>query len=107
MLLFDADPLPAFPSPAETALADRLGPEGIREIDEAILHASAARFLKVARIVIDSLDAVGSSWRDEPTVHLHVRRVIALAKAGRLESQGDLHRPRWSEVRRVAVVDGS
>jgi len=106
MLFFDADPLPTSPSPAEAALAGRLGPEGIRAIDEAILGASATRFLKVARIVVDSLEALGSSWEDEPCVHLHVRRVIALTDTGRLEGQGNLFKPRWSEVRRVAAVSG-
>ncbi len=100
MLIYDADPLPDLPSPAEAALAERLGPEGIRAIDEAILHASAERFLKVARIVLDSLKAVGSSYADEPSVHLHVRRVIALTNADLLDGQGNLHEPRWGEVRR-------
>ena len=54
--------------------------------------------MKVARVVIDAIKA-GRFSTDEERVQLYVRRTIALVSAGRLEAQGNLHRPRFSEVR--------
>lgn len=99
MLLFDNDDqLPAAPSQEEEALAEALGPRGLAAIDQAIVKAAQQRWQKVARVVHDAVKAGGSSLEEEQ-VQLHVRRVIALVGVGTLEAQGNLRRPRFSEVR--------
>jgi hypothetical protein len=98
LLLDDEDQLPASPTREETAFADALGPNGMTSIDDAIIKATRQRWLKVARVVPDAIDAGGFSPEEE-RVQLHVRRIIALVEAGALEAQGNLRQPRFSEVR--------
>jgi hypothetical protein len=80
-------------------------------IDQAILTCCKPRFRKVARILTDVAQALGMPlpmaerlYSDEapegPTeVDLIADRIKALIKAGTLESQGDLDRWRFSEIR--------
>jgi hypothetical protein len=98
LLLDDDDQLPDAPTEAETLLAESLGAAGLLAIDEAIVNATPTRWLKVARIVVDAITAAGFST-EEAQVQLHVRRTIALVAAGRLDAQGNVQRPRFSEVR--------
>jgi len=104
MLFSDGENLPDSPSPGEAKLASVLGPEGIRVIDETLTRKARASWLKVARVVADALRENGYAAHDEDYVHLHVRRVIALVNSGDLQSQGDLRRPRWSEIRLSAAT---
>jgi hypothetical protein len=99
VLFFDSDPLPESPTPEEAKLSAALGPEGLRGIDEVLTRKASTNWLKVAQLVVDALKDGGYSVDENRCVHLHVRRVIALVEAGVLTSQGDLRRPRWSEVR--------
>jgi hypothetical protein len=99
LLLDDDDALPHQPSSSEAALTARIGPEGLDAIDEALARHAARHWRKVARVVLDAVKASGSSLTDEPLVQLHVRRLMTLVERGVLESQGNLRRPRWSEVR--------
>src|SRR4051812_24941958 len=98
LLLDDSDQVTALPTEGEAALTSSLGPARLAAIDEAIAKAAQPRWLKVARVVIDAIKAGGFATNDDE-VQLHVRRVIALVDAGRLEAQGNLHRPRFSEIR--------
>ena len=98
LLLADDDEVPALPTEAETSLAGSLGSDGLQAIDEAIGNAARPHWLKVARIVVDAIRSAGFTT-EEAQVQLHVRRTIALVSAGLLEAQGNLHRPRFSEVR--------
>ena len=98
LLLDDDDRVPASATEAEAALAGRLGKAGLAAVDAAIVGATRPKWLKVARVVWDAIKAGGYST-DEEQVQLHLRRVIALVDAGKLEAQGDLYRPRFSEVR--------
>jgi hypothetical protein len=98
-VLFYDDQLPDAPGDQEVKLAEQLGEEELRAIDARIEGLTQARWLKVARIVADALQAGGYSTREESHVHLHVRRVIGLVNSGALEAQGNVRRPRWSEVR--------
>jgi hypothetical protein len=98
LLLDDEDRLSDWPNEAETLLAASLGTAGLLAIDQAIVNAAQTRWLKVARVVVDAIMAAGFSM-EEAQVQLHVRRTIALVSAGRLDAQGDVHRPRFSEVR--------
>jgi hypothetical protein len=99
VLFFDSEPLPESPSADEAELTAALGSEALCVMDETLTRTAGARWLKVARVVVEALEESGYSYDDERYVHLHVRRVIGLVEAGVLQSQGDLRRPRWSEVR--------
>jgi hypothetical protein len=90
--------LPASPTQEETELVRALGPNGLKAVDDAIVKATQRRWLKVARIVTDAIEAGGFSIAEDQ-LDLHVRRIIALVKVGTLESQGNLRRPLFSEVR--------
>jgi len=90
--------LPTVASESERALAESLGPAGLQSIDDAITKATQPPWLKVARVVSDAMKA-GGYVGDEPDFELHVRRVIVLVESGALEAQGNLRRPRFSEVR--------
>ena len=99
MLLWDdGDQVTTSPTAGEAALAASLGSTGLAAIDAAILKATRPRWFKVARVVVDAIKDGGFATDDDP-VQLHVRRLIALVHAGKLEAQGNLLRPRFSEVR--------
>jgi hypothetical protein len=80
-------------------------------VDQAILTCCRPRFLKVARIITDVAKALqmplpmaerlyDDKAPEEPTeVDFIADRIKALVKAGTLESQGDLDRWRFSEIR--------
>jgi hypothetical protein len=93
--------LPALAGDSERVLAESLGPAGLGSIDEAIAKATQPSWLKLARVVSDAMKAGGYSG--DPEFDLHVRRVILLVETGALEAQGNLRRPRFSEVRLPAV----
>jgi hypothetical protein len=99
LLLDDDDELPPQPNEAEARLSSELGDARLQAIDHAIRQSARPRWLKVARVVIDALKAGSFDTPDDATIHLHVRRLISLVEFGTLESQGNLRRPRWSEVR--------
>ena len=98
LLLDDDDELPESPEPGEVVLAARLGLNGLQAIDAALVGHARSTWLKVARVVHEALDS-GCFAVEDDTVDLHVRRVVSLVASGKLESQGNLRRPRWSEVR--------
>jgi hypothetical protein len=66
-------------------------------VDQAILTCCKPRFLKVARILTD----VAKALKEPPDVDFHfiARRIKALVKAEKLESQGNLDRWGFSEIR--------
>jgi len=68
------------------------------EIDAAILSFAEDRWLKVARIAWETFNALGVEGNDHERAF--TLRVQALVHAGKLESQGDLSRWRYSEIRR-------
>jgi hypothetical protein len=69
-----------------------------RRIDELILASAAPRWLKVARVMGDVLNACR---RDNVAVSEYaiVKRVDYLVDHGKLQAQGNVYRPRYSEVR--------
>jgi hypothetical protein len=69
-----------------------------QRIDEFILASAAPRWLKVARVMGDVLNACR---RDNVAVSEYaiVKRVDYLVDHGKLQAQGNLYRPRYSEVR--------
>ncbi|MBK8814826.1 MAG: hypothetical protein IPN42_04625 [Methylococcaceae bacterium] len=98
LLLDDEDELPAFPQEEEQALAFELGIYGLSKIDEAIVNNTKANWSKVARVISEAITAGGLNY-SEATINLHTRRVMLLVESGALESQGNLKKPRFSEVR--------
>jgi hypothetical protein len=98
LLLDDDDVLPDVPDEAETLLAAQLGTDRLKRIDDNLREHVQDRWLKVARVVADSVRNAGVSLSDENVVRLHVRRVKALVESGFIEGQGNLLRPRWSEI---------
>jgi len=104
LLLDDDDELPALPEPGEFALTEQLGPHGLHMVDDALLAHAKPTWLKVARIVHDALNSGGFAIEDD-AVDLHVRRVGELVRSGLLDAQGNLNRPRFSEVRVRAPDD--
>lgn len=99
LLLDDDDELPSVPTKGEASLATVLGAARLGRIDEALTNSAGANWHKVARIVYDAVKSGGFDHWDDSCLHLHVRRVIRLVDIGVFEAQGNLHRPRWSEVR--------
>ncbi len=70
------------------------------ELDELILSVTQTRWLKVARIVgqtVAQLEHAGCA----PDLKLIARRIEALAGVGVLESRGDLSQWRYSEIRQA------
>jgi hypothetical protein len=65
------------------------------EIDRVILEHCRDNWLKVARVIVATSEALGVPTELEPIAH----RIEMLVKAGKLESQGNLARWRFSEVR--------
>jgi hypothetical protein len=99
LLLDDDDELPLTPTEGERTLAAQLGSEGLRAIDAALQRQTRTSWLKVARVVSDALSAGRFPLGDDAHIELHVRRLMALVESGALEAQGNVRRPRWSEVR--------
>ena len=99
LLIDDDDELPSDPTEEEAKLIAALGEVGLHAIDENLVKQARRGWLKVARVISDTLRAGGFPGLDDADVQLHARRVMALVESGALEAQGNLRRPRWSEVR--------
>lgn len=99
MLIDDGDELPGTPDEGETQLVTTLGTARLERIDETIRKHVHTRWLKVARVVALAMKDGDFSPTDADAVRLHVRRVSALVESGAIEGQGNLRKPRWSEVR--------
>jgi hypothetical protein len=98
LLLDDDEELSETPSQAEACLTAELGPDAIKQVDDSLCRHATRKWLKSASVVVDSLRDRGFPTSDTH-VALLVRRVIALVQSGALEAQGNLRKPRWSEVR--------
>jgi hypothetical protein len=68
------------------------------DIDQMILSLADTRWLKVAMIMGRVDMALEKQGADILPVAVHAR-IVAIVKAGLLESKGDVRRPRYSEVR--------
>lgn len=73
------------------------------ELDELLMAQIQGRWLKVARVMATII--LDHDMQDEDRI---LSRIKALAKAKKIESAGDLNKPRYSEVRLpVSSKDGS
>ena len=102
LLLDDDDELPRSPAVGEATLTAQLGADGLRAIDAALQRYTRGPWLKAARVVSEAVAAGGFSLGDDSHIELHVRRLIVLVDSGVLEGQGNLRKPRRSEVRHVS-----
>jgi len=82
----------------EREFLNLLSSEKLKEIDNAILSSASQNYLKVARLVGDLLRNNDIHIQGIPDV-FYSERIRQLVKNGLLESQGNLHYMRYSEVR--------
>jgi hypothetical protein len=69
-------------------------------IDQVILAVAEPRWQKVAMVMAKTMRADGVGVADDDDGYeVIASRIRALVECGRLEAQGDLHKPRFSEVR--------
>lgn len=87
------------PTEEEQARIDKLTPEEIHVIDEAILASVSAQWRKVARVVGGAIIATAETVPDGVPDIFYGERVRQLVAAGKVESQGDLNCMRFSEIR--------
>jgi hypothetical protein len=100
-----------FPGALFLTTEDTMSPE---LVDQTILASCKPRFLKVARVIIDTATVLkvpipmegifidATETLEEPagtSVDFIVERIKALVKAKGLESAGDVDRWRYSEIR--------
>jgi hypothetical protein len=83
---------------AQSMRVSTLTQEDLWDIDRELLTQSARSWRKVSRIVGQAIDKLSSRIPDVPDVY-YAQRVRHLVEIGKLESQGDLHFMRDSEVR--------
>ena len=69
------------------------------EIDEAILAVCEPLWRKVAYVVTTAADKLADLPEGSEGYRLVERRLKLLVKDGQLVAQGDISRPRYSEVR--------
>jgi hypothetical protein len=85
-------------TPAENSAVVKLSDADLQVIDDAILTNCAQKWLKVARVVTLTEDALKGRYPDLSYI-FYSQRLIHLAAEGHLESQGNLEHIRFSEVR--------
>ena len=95
----DLDPDPPL-SKTDEDLVRSLSTETIAMIDTALLSETLVNWRKVAMVVARTMEAVEGHVVALPDVYF-AQRVRYLVASGKLDSQGDLSRMRYSEVRLV------
>jgi uncharacterized protein DUF3658 len=83
---------------AQSLRVSKLTQDDLWDIDRELIAQSARSWRKVARIVASTMDKLSSRIPDVPDIY-YAQRVRHLVEIGKLESQGDLHYMRLSEVR--------
>lgn len=85
-------------SAEEQSAAAKLTDVDLQVIGDAILANASDRWLKVARVVISTVNALNNRYPDLSYV-FYVQHLSRLVEDGRLESRGNLAYMRFSEVR--------
>jgi Protein of unknown function len=83
----------------DEVLSRSLSPETITLIDAALLSETLENWRKVAMVVARTMEVLDGRVIALPDIYF-ARRVRYLVENGKLDSQGDLSRMRYSEVRR-------
>ena len=86
-------------TPDQVKLVEQLTEEEVQTIDNALLSNTGERWRKVAMVVGTTMMELPSRVEGIPDIY-YSKRVQKLVIDGLLESQGDLSRMRYSEVRR-------
>jgi hypothetical protein len=82
----------------DLAAISQLTEADIAAIDLALLAECATSWRKVARVIGFAMKSLQEKLEDIPDSY-YAQRVLVLAAAGKIESQGNLHYMRSSEVR--------
>jgi hypothetical protein len=72
--VYDDGELPVQPEQDESKLAAQLGDDGLRAVDAALQQQTRPRWLKVARVIADALEAGGFDPSVAGAVDLHGMR---------------------------------
>ena len=94
------DDIPEDPplSPEQKKLVAKLSPEDIKNIDATLMHNITDQWRKVARVIGTTMKDLEGDYYVLPDL-FYGERVRALKKRNLFESQGDLRKMRYSEVR--------
>lgn len=76
----------------------KLTQQQVSEIDSALLSQASPQWRKVARVVCSAMLQLKGRYVGIPDVY-YAKRVAELVSSGVFESQGNLRRMRFSEVR--------
>jgi len=79
-------------------LVAQLKNDDLKAIDKALLSNACGYWRKVARVVGTTMSELPNKIQGLPDV-FYAQRILHLVSEGRLLSQGDLNRMRYSEVR--------
>jgi len=88
--------------PEETATVNALTPENITAIDDALLGATSSNWSKVAMVLARQMKSRPGVPDDVP-LEFYWSRLCNMVARGDLDSQGNLRRARFSEVRRAFI----
>jgi len=94
----EAPPFDPELTPEQLVLASGLSSEQVEEIDAALLSASGKHWRKVAMVVATAMNSLPNKIVGLPDVY-YSQRVAVLAEQGKLISEGNLRRMRFSEVK--------
>ena len=83
----------------QQAKVEALSVVELNAIDNALIENTTHHWRKVARVVMSSMQGLEGRVKGIPDV-FYGQRVKALVDSGQLESQGNLNRMRYSEVKR-------
>ncbi len=86
----------------EAAIVNALMPGDIKAIDDALLNATSLNWSKVAMVLAKQMKSRPGLPDDVP-LEFYWSRLCNMVALGDLESQGNLRRARFSEVRRVTM----
>lgn len=79
-------------------LVGTLSDDELREIDQALLSSSGKQYRKVAMVIAMAMGSLEHRVKGIPDI-FYSQRVSYLVDQGRLVSQGNLKRMRYSEVK--------
>lgn len=85
-------------TPDQVTLIAKLSKEQLQEIDQALLSETGKHYRKVAMVVAMAMGNLEHRVKSIPDI-FYSQRVAGLVAQGKLVSQGDLKRMRYSEVK--------
>ena len=87
-------------SEKQTKAVQKLTPTQVEHIDGVLLNNTDDNWRKIARVVGSSMLELQNQYQGIPDIYF-AQRVRKMVLGGTLESQGNIDRMRYSEVRRV------